>query len=172
MYEPAYSETCVERPPVLKDHIFLAGGHRFQCNLLPKPPVLRDHNFMANKAVFQDRFYCTSLTLSNSETKDWEDMYSGRSFLRPSIQPEKCGLKLKVLSKLSNIFGSECKICCNMSCVTDGPSLIMEVTVKSMGLKLQGPMSTGAGHDLVFGLCVYKGYYTYCLCLYPVHLMI
>ncbi len=60
-----YSETCLERPPVLKDHILLTEGPTFLCNSIchQRPPVLRDHIFnMANGAIFQDRWYCTTRT--------------------------------------------------------------------------------------------------------------
>ncbi len=51
-----------ERPPVLKDHIFLAEGPTIPCiwSFHQRPPVLRDHSFMANEAVFQDMFCCIS----------------------------------------------------------------------------------------------------------------
>ncbi len=52
------TDHCHERPPVLKDHIFLVEGPTFQCNWAchQRPPVLRDQIFMANGVVFQDRF--------------------------------------------------------------------------------------------------------------------
>ncbi len=50
-----------ERPPVLKDHIFLADGpicpYNWTCH--QRLPVLRDHILMTNGMVFQDRFHCT-----------------------------------------------------------------------------------------------------------------
>ncbi len=52
---------CHERPPVLKDHTFLAERPTFQymynwtCH--QRTPVLKDHNFVANRVIFQDRFY-------------------------------------------------------------------------------------------------------------------
>ncbi len=60
------TEHCHERPPVLKDQIFLAEGPTFQCNWTSchqRPPVLRDHVCMANGVVFQGRFYCMCITL-------------------------------------------------------------------------------------------------------------
>ncbi len=51
----AMSDHCYDRPPVLKDPIFLAEGAHFN-NMLPKT-TLRYHIFMANGAVCHDRFY-------------------------------------------------------------------------------------------------------------------
>ncbi len=44
-------DRCHERPPVLKDQIFLAESHTFQCKWTchQRPPVLRDHIFVANR---------------------------------------------------------------------------------------------------------------------------
>ena len=50
----------------LQDHILLAESFTSQCNWTghQRPPVLRDHIFMANMAVFQDR-----LTVYSTEKK-------------------------------------------------------------------------------------------------------
>ena len=53
--KPILREHCHERPPVLKDHLFLTEGPAFQYNW---PTVLRNHICMFNGVVFQDRFYC------------------------------------------------------------------------------------------------------------------
>ena len=64
------SETCLdrprhERPPLLKEPIFLAEGHIFQCNWTcrQRPPVFRDQICMAHGVVFQERFHCIGLNL-------------------------------------------------------------------------------------------------------------
>ncbi len=46
---------CLERPPVLKDHTFLAEGLTFQCNWTchQRPHVLTDHIFVANGWSFK-----------------------------------------------------------------------------------------------------------------------
>ena len=61
-----YSETCLERPLPLETTCFEgahipAEGPTFQCNWTchQRPPVLRDHIFMAIRVVFQDRFHCS-----------------------------------------------------------------------------------------------------------------
>ncbi len=73
--KPFLRDHCHERPPVLKDQIFLAEGPTFQCNWTchERPPALKNHICMANGVVFQDRFYCTLLCapgdgISSSET--------------------------------------------------------------------------------------------------------
>ncbi len=49
--KPVLRDHCHNRPPVLKDHIFLAEGLAFQCNWTcqQRPPALRDHIFMASR---------------------------------------------------------------------------------------------------------------------------
>ena len=68
-YPTTYSETYLQRPlpwetTAMTDHLSLVDGPTFQYNWTchQKPPVLRDHIFMVNGLVFQDRFYCTLLT--------------------------------------------------------------------------------------------------------------
>ena len=58
--KPILKDHCHERPPIMKDQIFLAEGQTFPCDwtCLQRPPILRDHICMANGVVFQDRFYC------------------------------------------------------------------------------------------------------------------
>ncbi len=58
--KPVLRDHCQERPPVLKDPIFLAEGPTFQCNWTwrERPPVFRDHICMAHGVVFQDRLHC------------------------------------------------------------------------------------------------------------------
>ncbi len=60
--KPALRDHCHERPPVLKDHIFISEGStcRYKWSCHHRLPVLSDHIFMANRVVFQDRFYSTS----------------------------------------------------------------------------------------------------------------
>ncbi len=55
-----WETTGLEGPPVL------AESPTFKCiwTCHQRPPVLRDHIFMANRVVFQDRFYCTCILLS------------------------------------------------------------------------------------------------------------
>ena len=54
-----WSDHLHERPPVLKDHTFLAERPTFRYNWAchQRPPVLTDHIFVANGVVLQDRFY-------------------------------------------------------------------------------------------------------------------
>ncbi len=75
---------------VLRDHALLA-EHTFQYNWTchQRPPVLRDHIFVANGVVFQDRFYCTHTYLRGH----WlcpthEYMYS-----RTLLPQEMCSFK-------------------------------------------------------------------------------
>ncbi len=58
--KPILKDHCHERPPVLKDQIFLAQRTAFHCSWTchQRPPILRDHILMAHGVVFQDRFYC------------------------------------------------------------------------------------------------------------------
>ncbi len=61
------SETCLryhchERPPVLKDHRFLAEPTSQYTGIChQRPPVLRDHIFETNGVVFWDRFNCNTM---------------------------------------------------------------------------------------------------------------
>ncbi len=62
--ELIYSETYVERP-LLWETTCLEGplvNPTFQCKWTShqRPPVLRDHIFMASGVVFQNRFHCTA----------------------------------------------------------------------------------------------------------------
>ncbi len=64
--EVKYSETCIERPlpretTCLEGPHTPGRKSAFQCNSTchQRPPVLRDHIFVANGVVFQERFYCT-----------------------------------------------------------------------------------------------------------------
>ncbi len=54
---PVLINHCNERPPLLKDHIFLEEGPILQCNwpCHKGPPVFR----AADEPVLQDRFHCT-----------------------------------------------------------------------------------------------------------------
>ncbi len=65
--KPLLRDHCNERPPVLRDHTFLAEGLTFQHNRTchQRPPVLTDHIFVANGVVFHDRFYCNCTFWNN-----------------------------------------------------------------------------------------------------------
>ncbi len=51
----AWTDHCHQRPPVLKDQVFLAEGPKFQCNWTCHQ---RPHLYV-QWVVFQDRFHCT-----------------------------------------------------------------------------------------------------------------
>ncbi len=56
-------DTCCERLPVFKDHTSDSlRGSTFQCTWTchQRPPLLKDHIFMVNSVVFHDRFHSTS----------------------------------------------------------------------------------------------------------------
>ncbi len=62
--KPVLKDHCCERPPVLKDQIFLSESPTFQCNWTcpNRPPVLINCICVwANGLVFRDRFYCGSI---------------------------------------------------------------------------------------------------------------
>ncbi len=52
--KPILYNHCRDRPPVLKNHIFLANVPYFNAT----EPVMTQY-FLSNGAVFQDRFHCT-----------------------------------------------------------------------------------------------------------------
>ncbi len=57
---------------------FLSIYPTFECKQTchQRPPVLRDHIFMANR-VFQDRFYCITDLLQREELSPWGDCSCG-----------------------------------------------------------------------------------------------
>ncbi len=70
-----------------------------------------------------------------------QDRYSSPCILRPPIQPEKHGLKLKVVLKWKDIYIENITcITCIRAGVTDNLNLKMEGIVKWKGLKSKGPL--------------------------------
>ncbi len=77
--KPVLRDHCDERPPVLKDHTFLAAGPTFQynhdnwtCHQIPS--AWRDHTFVVNWVVFQDRFYLIVRPTVTGSDKSEENM--------------------------------------------------------------------------------------------------
>ncbi len=66
--KPVLKEDYHKRPPVLKDHIFMAEGPTFQyistCHKWL--PVLIDHISVAIGAMFENRFCCTALSVAEN----------------------------------------------------------------------------------------------------------
>ncbi len=95
--KPVLRDHCHERPPVLKDQVFLAEGAKFQCNWTSyqRPPVLWDHSFMANDVVFPDRFYCT---VQEAEVKDVHKDKHGTCLLHVRTCSDMSGMLLNTKS--------------------------------------------------------------------------
>ncbi len=77
--KPVLRDQCHERPPVMKDHTFLAEGRTLVLHLnITGPPVLTDHIFVVNGVVFQERFYCTNYSGSNHSIHNLESIDHAR----------------------------------------------------------------------------------------------
>ena len=59
-YKTAYSRTCLERPLPWENVLYFQ--YNWTCH--QRPPVFKDHFFMANGVVFQDRFHCILIIIS------------------------------------------------------------------------------------------------------------
>ena len=86
--KPVLRDHCFETPPLWKTTIFWHKNLLFKTNKRTchqRPPVLRDHIYLLRGVVFQDRFHCVS-TIHKYDSLAFERPHTVESlFLRPCI---------------------------------------------------------------------------------------